>query len=307
MFKTTIYAVLCFLFPLFGYADDIEAKEVFVEATNARLFCRVMGQGKPLIIIHGGPGLSQNYLLPQMSKLAENNLVIFYDQRGCGQSTGTFDTDTDLMKIFVADLDAVRTAFGCNKAAILGHSWGGFVAMEYAIAHPEAVDKLILSNSMSATSDDLALFLAEYNRRIAPFMNELKELMESPKLDAGDPDTFTHFLRICFKTYCYNPADAYKLSLDMPPHSYTSFNKIYAAVREDIFVKPFDLREKLKKLSIKALVVHGDTDPIPVSTAENIHKSIPNSKLTVINNCGHFPYVEKPNEYFGILNTFLSN
>ncbi len=83
-------------------------KETFVPSGEAKLFCRITGQGKPLIVIHGGPGLTQDYLLPQMYELAKNNLVIFYDQRGCGKSTVDINANTITLESFVDDIEAIK-------------------------------------------------------------------------------------------------------------------------------------------------------------------------------------------------------
>ena len=152
-------------FCLVSPAHEIE--EFFIQSGEIQLFCRKMGSGKPLVILHGGPGMTQDYLLPQMSQLAENSLIIFYDQRGCGQSYSPINEQSINMETYVEDLDQIRRELQVDKISILGHNWGGFLAMHYAIAHPKAVDKLILSNSMPASSEDMALFNAEWLHRIS--------------------------------------------------------------------------------------------------------------------------------------------
>lgn len=250
--------LLCIVGLSVAFADFPPPRvENTIEISEAKLFYETMGQGDPIIVLHGGPGLSYEYLMPQMGKLAENHLVIFYDQRGSGRSQGGDDTTNITIDMFVKDLDAVRKHFGFKKVSILGHSWGGFLAMQYAIAHPESVDKLILLNSMSATSDDLMLFLQEWSKRMGPLMGNLEKIKTS--------DIF----------------------------------------RRTLFAQPFDLTETLKKLSCKTLIVHGDKDPIPVVTAKHLHDNIPHSQFVVIQNCGHFPYVEQPEQLFTILHNFL--
>lgn len=141
---------------------DSAIKEAYVNSGDAKLYCRVAGKGKPLIVIHGGPGLTQDYLLPGMYELAKNNLAIFYDQSGCGRSSGEINKDKITIKVAVEDIEAIRRSFGFEKISLLGHSWGGFIAMNYAIVHPEHVDKLIISNSFPSTSKDWALCHKEY-------------------------------------------------------------------------------------------------------------------------------------------------
>lgn len=303
MIRNLLFILFNLILSLCSYADNF----VYVDVPNGKLFCHVMGKGNPLIVLHGGPGLTQDYLLPQMAKLAENNLVVFYDQRACGRSSGDITTETMQIETFVSDLDAIRKFLGFEKISILGHSWGCFVAYQYAIAHPENLDKLILSNSMPASSADFRLFIAEYLKRIAPFQEEVKSIQESPQFAAGDSEAFEKYFRIGFRTHCYNPEKVNELNLKMPPKSGLCFLKVYEAVRQNVFGKPFDFSSELKQVHTPTLIIHGDTDPVPVSTVENLHKCLDNSKLVIMKQCGHFPYVEKPEEYFGLINSFLGS
>jgi len=251
--------------------------------------------------------MSQDYLLPQMNKLAEDHFVIFYDQRGSGKSEGGQTPENISLSVFTDDLDAVRKKFGFEKVSLLGHSWGGFLAMQYAIAHPEAVDKLILMNSMPASSSDLALFLQEWDHRMAPHAKKLQKLESSLEFAAGDPDTVASYYTIAFRTFCAVEKKADELNLMASSLANKNGLKTADILRRTVLLQPFDIRDSLKKLPCKTLIVHGDKDPVPASAAENLHKSIPNSQLAVIKECGHFPYVEKPQELFGILKEFLQD
>ncbi len=287
-----------------GYSE--ESKELLVEVIGAQIYCRAVGEGDPLIVIHGGPGLTQDYLLPQMDRLAETHRVIFYDQRGCGRSTGKIDADSMQIKTYLEDLEAVREAFGYKKVAVLGHSWGGFLAMQYAIAHPEAVDKLILLNTMSPSSEEFTLFVKEWTQRMAPYLETLNAIKESKEFAMGDPKSCERYYQIIFRRYCYNPDKADLLNLSLSPKAAIDGSKIYALFRENLFTKPFDFHDQLQALSMPTLIIHGDCDPIPASTAQRLHESIPGSKFILLPSCGHFPYVESPEELFHELRGFLS-
>ncbi len=282
-----------------------DVREIFVEADQAQLFCRVVGKGRPLVVLHGGPGLTQDYLLPQLYKLGEANLVIFYDQRGCGRSTGEINADTITMEAFVNDLEAIRQAFKFDKISVLGHSWGGFLAMQYAIAYPEKVEKLILSNSMAASADEFSLFIQEYIRRTAPYQAELKEIQSAPPFSEGDPELVERNYRLIFRAYCYLPAKAELLNLRMPASASVNGTKVYENLRRNVFTQPFDLHGALKGLNVPTLIIHGDADPVPASTAQHVHASISHSKYLLMKNCGHFPYVEDPETYLSHLKDFL--
>lgn len=281
------------------------SKEIFIKTNDAQIFCRVFGKGDPIIVIHGGPGLSQDYLLPQMAKLAQTNLVIFYDQRGCGLSIGAINADSIQIKTFVDDLEAIRTSFGYKKVTILGHSWGGFLAMQYAITHPESIQKLILLNTMPPTSEGFSLFVQEWMKRMAPYQDELKVIKDTPEFTKGNPSTIEKYYRIIFGRYCYNPEKADLLNLYMSPKASIDGAQVYEIFRENLFTNSFNFDKQLKLLKIPALIIHGDFDPIPPSTAENLHQTIDGSKYILIKDCGHFPYVETPDELFKQLNTFL--
>lgn len=281
-------------------------KETFVNSGEAKLFCRAIGQGKPLIVIHGGPGLTQDYLLPQMYELAKNNLVIFYDQRGCGKSTVDINANTINIESFVNDIEAIRQTFNLDKISILGHSWGGFLAMQYTIAHPKHVDKLILSNSAPATSEGYTLFGQEYMKRMEPYHKDLEKIRNSQGFHDKNTRVMEQFYRLIFRQYCYIPEKADLLNLQMTPIASLNGEKVSEILRKNVLDKPFNLNNGLRSLKVPALILHGDVDPIPPSTAQAIHDNIPGSKYVLMKNCGHFPYVEDPNTYFKHINNFLN-
>lgn len=164
--------LLCVLAPLACFAFQ----ERFIESGDAELFCKVGGKGEPLIVLHGGPGMSHDYLLPYMKRLEKNNFVIFFDQRGCGKSTGEINAETINIATYLEDIEAIRKEFGFEKVSVLGHSWGGLLAMEYAIAYPQSIDKLILLDSMPKSCEDTVLFVNEYVTRMAPYANEMEAI-----------------------------------------------------------------------------------------------------------------------------------
>jgi proline iminopeptidase len=278
----------------------------FVPSGDAKLFCRSLGKGKPVIVIHGGPGLTQDYFLPQMYELAKHNLVIFYDQRGCGESTGAINADTITLDTFLDDIEAIRQSLKVDRISVLGHSWGGFLAMQYVIKYQEHVEKLILSNSAPSNSEGFALFLQEYLKRLSPFQAQLDEISHSKGFQDGDPLVMEQFYRLVFSQYCFNPEKVELLNLRMTSKALLNGRKVSEIFRENVLTKPFNLNKSLNTLKIPTLIVHGDADAVPSSTAQNIHENIPGSKYVLMKNCGHFPYVEDPTNYFNHIDDFLN-
>lgn len=296
MIKKILLIISCFI--TFLSAQD-------VISDDAKLFCRTFGQGNPLLVIHGGPGLSQEYLLPQMSELAENNLVIFYDQRGCGQSDGAINERSMTIDVFLNDIETIRKEFGLKKMTVLGHSWGGLLAMHYAINYPESVEKLILLNSIPASNEEFGLFIAEWMKRTAPIQDRLAQIYATEEFEQGDPSTHEHMHRLIFQTYCFLPEKAALLSLNSSRIALQNGEKVNELMRENVLMQPFNLHAKLQNVLMPTLIVHGEYDPVPYSTAQTIHNSIPGSKLFIIPRCGHFPYVEEPETLFKTIKDFL--
>ena len=118
------------------------------------MYCRTAGDGPPIVVLHGGPDFDHNYLLPELDRLADSFQLIYYDQRGRGRSAGDVRADEVGIESEVSDLDGVRRHFGLDAVAVLGHSWGGVLAMEYAARHPGRVSHLILANTAPASAGD---------------------------------------------------------------------------------------------------------------------------------------------------------
>lgn len=298
-----LFAFVCF-FHVCTHANAAE-RSFYVENEEAKLFCRSFGEGKPIIVLHGGPGLTQDYLLPGMTELAKNHQVIFYDQRGCGQSEGVISSENITIPQYIRDLEAIRKETGHSTFILLGHSWGGFLAMQYAICHPDHLEKMILSNSMTATSEDLAMFLQEWFKRMTPILPKLNAIQDSQAFKEGDPQTVEEYYQTVFKPYCFNPESVDLLNLKLSRTAAVNGQLVKTLFNKELFEMPYDITPALLKLNIPTLVIHGDYDPIPASTAENIHKNIPHSQFILLKDCGHFPYVETPKPYFKAINDFL--
>lgn len=298
MIKYLIFAALFF--------QPVFAEESFVTTEGASLYTQTFGTGAPLIILHGAVGyLTQDYLLPHMERLAKNNRIVLYDQRALGKSTGEPASEQINLKTYIEDLDAVRVSLGVDKVSLLGHSWGGFLALHYAIAYPKKVDKLILTSSMPITSQDLGLFFPELAKRTAPFQEELQKIESSEAYLSGDPETVQNQLRMVFQTYMFQPENIQKLNLWKSQKEILNGFKVWDIFKEQIFMKPYDLTEALKAVKTPTLILHGDVDPIPYITAQHTHEAISSSTLIKINQSGHFPFVEQPELFFNAIEKFL--
>lgn len=179
--------------------------EGFIPAENARLYYRETGQGKPVIVLHGGPDFDHSYLLPEMDRLADSFHLIYYDQRGRGKSAGNVQPGDVTMWSEVEDLERARGYFGLDSVTLLGHSWGALLAMEYALRHPRQVSGMILINPAPAYREDYRVFRQDRLRRAPEDMERLEALRSDARYQEGDSDTVAAYYRIHFRAALRRP------------------------------------------------------------------------------------------------------
>jgi proline iminopeptidase len=281
--------------------SSFKIQEKYIDADGVSFFVRDVGKGDPIIILHGGPGLDQGYLYEELLPLAKSNRLIFFDQRGCGRSVGEINLSTISMENYVEDVERIRVGLGLGKVIVLGHSWGGLLGMEYAIKYSAQVKKLILMNSIPANSEGMMDFFIEVTRRMGNDMEFLKYLTESEAYKKMDPAAEAVYYRTWFRHYFYDQEKLDDLQLEFTEESVKGSRAVYKIFGETFFQTRYNLLGELKLLTMPVVVIHGDSDPIPWATAAEIANAIPGAKLSIMEQCGHFPYIENPEELFRIL------
>jgi proline iminopeptidase len=275
-------------------------REARIQAGKASLYAREIGRGQPLIVLHGGPDFDHRYLLPDLDRLADAFRLIYYDQRGRGRSADGVQPEDVTLISEVDDLDRVRRHFQLESSALLGHSWGAVLALEYAIRHPTRVSHLILMNPAPVSASDVAVLRTAYVQKLGADMNRQREIVASAAYKEGDPEAVAARYRLHFKPALQRPEDYEKLMATMKA-GFISQGKggiVKAQAVEDRLMRDtwqvdgYDLLPKLRTLSIPTLVISGDHDFIPAEVAAHIAGAIPNARLVTIKNCGHFAYLE---------------
>jgi proline iminopeptidase len=290
---------------------DQSPREGYVPVENASLFYREVGRGQPIIILHGGPDFDHTYLLPDMDRLADSYRLIYYDQRGRGKSEGDVKPEDISIKTEIEDLERLRQHLQLDTVAVLGHSWGGVLAMEYAIHHPDRASHMILMDTAPASYADYLVLRQEIGRRKAVYAAELNSILASDEYKAGDPEAVTAYYRIHFGITIKQPAHLERLIESMKP-SFVKESVLKArAIEDQLYTetwtsKEFDLFPKLKQLHTPTLVMHGDYDFIPAECAAHIAQTIPGARFVLLKDCGHFSYIEAPDAVRKEINTFFS-
>lgn len=253
-------------------------------------------------MLHGGPGASHDYLLPQMLELARERELIFYDQRGGGRSA-TEDRAPITWRTHVEDLDAVITEMGLEPPTIAGYSWGGLLALLHSVeraanglALPAA---LALIDPAPLTRQYRAVFEAEFARRQGgPRIAAMRAELAQSGLRERDPDAYRQrAFELSVAGYFADPDQA----RDLTP--FRVVGRVQQSVWESL--ADFDLVSALHGLAIPALFVHGREDPIPLASSEEGARAM-GARLVVLERCGHVPYVEQPAALFAALEEFLA-
>lgn len=258
---------------------------------------RRTGSGAPAVILHGGPGAGHDYLLPGFDALADGRTLIYYDQRGGGRSPVGRSVPVGWRE-HVADLDALREVWGLDRLAIAGYSWGALLAMLYAIEHPERVEKLALVSPAPVWREARDRFEAEFARRnLDPALQDERRALRESGLREADLEAYQRRLfELSVVPYFHDPARARDL---------TAF-RLTGRTQQEVWesLGDFDLRPALRLLGKPALVLHGESDPIPLDVAREAAECL-GAGFHQVDRCGHVPYVERPDAFLEVVGGWL--
>ena len=259
----------------------------------------------PIVVLHGGPGASHEYLLPQLLELAASHDSLHYDQRGGGRSK-TDDRTPITWKVQVADLTDMLAEQRVTAPTIVGYSWGALLAMLYAIeaaagrAGPVPA-RLVLLDPAPVTRAWRDEFEREFAaRQNGPVVASLRAELAASGLRESNLDAFRQrSFELSVAGYFANPHRA----TDLTPFRVTG--RVQQSIWESL--GDFDLLpalRALKAMAIPTLMVHGRQDPIPLASSEAAAEAM-GARLVVLEDCGHVPYVEQQEQLMATLRTFL--
>ena len=256
------------------------------------------GSGPPVLVLHGGPGLSE-YTEPLVGELEGGFTVYRYQQRGLAPSTrsGPFDVATH-----VADAVAVLDGIGVDRAYIVGHSWGGHLAMHLAAQHPDRFLGLVAVDPLGAVPDggeaDLERILTE---RISPegATRARAELDRRALAGEGTPEDALDGFAIVWPGYFASPADAPPVpALAM---SVRCFADTFESIRDE-FTRG-TLQATLPRIHVPAVFLLGAASPIPPEHGIASAALIPGARYEVLDDCGHFVWLERPGSVRRVLDS----
>jgi proline-specific peptidase len=279
-------------------------KDSFRTHDGRKLTYRREGSG-PLLVCHpGGPGFSSRYLA-HLGGLGSARTLVMLDPRGTDGSDAPQDSRAYTTSDYVADVEELREHLGLQQLDLLGHSHGGVVALGYAAAHPQRVRRLIAADSLVRLHPEEQEELMERHRN-EPWYDDARRALEEE--DAGEYaddsalDAITsRFWPMYFATFDERAAKRVEESLAGDrgnPFALKLFNEGIAE---------WDMRSNLAAIEAPALVITGEFDFIcGPACAEDISAGIPGSEKVLLEDCGHFTFVEKPDEFCTTIERFLA-
>lgn len=277
----------------------------FTTSTEVPLYWAEYGDASapPLLLLHGGPGASHEYLLPQMLELARDHRVVCYDQRGGGRSRRDEDRAEIGWRDQVHDAGLVATELSVHPLTLVGYSWGGLLALLYAIecnaGRSQPVPAaLALLDPAPITSAFRESFELEFARRqSSPHIAAMRAKLAASGLRERDADAYRQrAFELSVAGYFADPHRA----VDLTPF------RVTGRVQQSIWksLGQFDLGESLRSVHIRSFVTHGRQDPIPLASSETVARAL-DTECLVLEDCGHVPYVEQPASLFPPLLAFL--
>jgi len=277
-------------------------QELAVENDGITLYVRTAGDpasGNVLIAIHGGPGMTHDYML-SLEQLAGPSLVVAtYDQRGVGRSSSPSEDPANYsLARYAQDLEAVRQAIGVDQVILFGHSWGGIVAQSYATLYPEHVASIIMMGSGPPTREKVLECQQALVERIRTLMQQ-GILSENP--EPGSPAAEKGYLLAYFSdpNFWFSADDPGRAPL--VDERTTRVNDLTWAANVN-----FDLIADLAGLKQRVLNLWGEADPVRPVASPEIITALSNADLetVVLSNCGHF-WQECPEQFFTTVRAFL--
>jgi len=264
------------------------AEDAFVAQTpEGPIAGHVSGSGAALLLLHGGPAMTDymDMLYPE----AEGWRAVRYQQRGLTPSavSGPFSVERH-----VADAVAVLDTLGLSRAVVLGHSWGGYLALQLGLAHPDRVAGLVIVDPLGAVGDGGVAEMGQHLvDRLSPAaaaqFGEVAARLGGP--DPTDADALES-LSLLWPSYFADPAAA----PPFPPHIKTSleaYGGTFASAAEHL---ASGFGDKLREVQVPAVFVLGAQSPMPVSQGQETAALLPAAEVVVVPGAGHLPWHERP-------------
>ncbi|RMH13209.1 MAG: alpha/beta fold hydrolase [Gemmatimonadetes bacterium] len=290
--------------PPVAEAAPVDFEGTIQAGDGSQIWARAQGRGEAILVIHGGPGMDHTYLIPGLDPLARDFRLILYDQRGTGGSDAAVDARSITLQNFLTDMDAVLDFLDEDRVHLMAHSFGSMLAIAYVLRRPERVRSMVLIDPVEPGSKYEAETRAAQQARQTPEDRAaLERLLASRAFKDRVPGAVNEMYRLTFRSTFADPSRIDELPLRMGERTARNGFEIpkYLMGGQG---KP-DLWGVLGQVEVPVLVVHGEADPTPELMVREMVGRMPDARLELLPDAGHFPWIEAPEPFFGVVREFL--
>ena len=295
-------------------------QEGLIDAGGVMVYYKTVGRGDPLVIVHGGPGASHDYLLPNLYAMARTHKLVFIDERGSGRSPRLPDPASYTVENMAEDVEAVRQALGLGRIALLGHSYGGVVAEAYALKYQQNLSHLILGSTFASTK--------ALNRALAR-MKEQMPAADRARLDTLEKEGLfgrgqpwergrypEEYANLAWGPGYYpflygeRPDANYVPSAGNTTISWELYRQMWGSHGEFVVdgnLVSVEYLDRLSTIKVPTLILVGDHDQSDPAMSKEMQARIAGSRLVVLPNSGHMTFVDQPEAFLKAVNEFLAH
>lgn len=296
-----VLALACSVGAAFAKAPAAPGEHTF-ETDGLKLWYKVSGKGPVCIIPTPAWGPSSDLYFRSLQAMEETFTMVYLDSRGTGRSEAPASTKFCTWELLSSDIDSLREHLGQEKIWLMGHSEAGMEVLHYACANPERVNGMVLLNTVAVWgfAHGMDMDMRMNLRKGEPWYR--KAALALGKTGASDEE-FAENMMAALPLYWSDPEKAEPYA---EVFAATTFRAAAMKAQADSARYPFDLREQLAKISVPALIVVGDDDFIcSPEAASHLHLALKNSKLLLIENAGHFPWMEQKETFNAKVTEYL--
>lgn len=278
-----------------------------IPVEGGRVVAYVYGEDnrETVLCINGGPGVSSEHMRGPFRRLAEQGFrLVIHDQLGTGASDQPDDPGLWTLRRYVAEVEAVRAALGGSKVHLLGHSWGGWLGIEYAVTHPDKLKSCIFSS----TAAHMQVHLQEVRRLLSAFGAETLEMID--RLEQAGQLASPLYKAICTLFYArhssrraYLAGTAGQSDVNMQVQEALWGRAEFSATGE---LANWDRLADLARVRVPSLLLVGAYDYLTPKSAGLIQAHLPDARLVLFPDSGHAPYLDEPEAYFSTVRNFLA-
>jgi proline iminopeptidase len=278
-----------------------------VDVLGYKLYYRSFGDARKgtILCLHGGPGGTHDYMLPLADLANYGYRVVFYDQLGCGKSELPKNVTLFTVERAVEEVEGIRRALNLGKIHLVGSSWGGLLAIAYALKYQKNLRSLVTVGGIAS----VPLTIEEMERLRSQLPPETVETMHKYE-DLGDyenPEYMQAVEGFYKKHLCRLPEWPKELLYTFEHISRPVYNTMNGPNEFLIIgtIHYWDVTNQLPKIKVPTLVTGGKYDEVTPKVARSIHKGIRKSKLVIFPNSSHLPFWEERENFMSVVREFV--